>query len=101
MRSVTKRPKKTTKNSPVESFFQAAVYDILRMEILIVVTREGDNLEMKKLPFTFGLVLLLSLLLSGLASAHVTVQPKETTQGSYEKFTVRVPSEKKRTDRKG
>ncbi len=64
------------------------------MEILIAVTREGDNLEMKKLPFTFGLVLLLSLLLSGLASAHVTVQPKETTQGSYEKFTVRVPSEK-------
>ena len=35
------------------------------------------------------------LIFSGIASAHVTVQPKETTQGSYEKFTVRVPSEKK------
>ncbi|MBW7474448.1 YcnI family protein [Paenibacillus oenotherae] len=33
-------------------------------------------------------------LYAGLASAHVTVQPKETKQGSYEVFTVRVPSEK-------
>lgn len=32
-------------------------------------------------------------LFAGIASAHVTVQPKETTQGSYEVFTVRVPSE--------
>lgn len=30
----------------------------------------------------------------GAASAHVTVQPQETSQGSYEFFTVRVPSEK-------
>ncbi|MFC5648144.1 YcnI family protein [Paenibacillus solisilvae] len=30
---------------------------------------------------------------AGIASAHVTVQPTETTQGSYEVFTVRVPSE--------
>jgi uncharacterized protein YcnI len=29
-----------------------------------------------------------------MASAHVTVQPKETTQGAYEVFTVRVPTEK-------
>jgi uncharacterized protein YcnI len=29
----------------------------------------------------------------GVASAHVTVQPQETTQGKYEVFTVRVPSE--------
>ncbi|MFJ7975709.1 YcnI family protein [Peribacillus sp. NPDC096379] len=29
----------------------------------------------------------------GVASAHVTVQPKETSQGKYEVFTVRVPSE--------
>lgn len=29
-----------------------------------------------------------------IASAHVTVQPKVTTQGKYEVFTVRVPSEK-------
>lgn len=45
-----------------------------------------------------GTMLLLSLLVmmlfSGLASAHVTVLPSETTQGRYEKFTVRVPSEK-------
>ncbi|KMY50140.1 YcnI family protein [Peribacillus loiseleuriae] len=32
-------------------------------------------------------------LFSGVASAHVTVQPKETSQGKYEVFTVRVPSE--------
>lgn len=30
---------------------------------------------------------------TGIASAHVTVQPNETTQGKYEVFTVRVPSE--------
>lgn len=34
-------------------------------------------------------------LFAGVASAHVTVLPKETKQGSYEVFTVRVPSEKK------
>ena len=33
-------------------------------------------------------------LFSGVASAHVTVQPKETSQGKYEVFTVRIPSEK-------
>lgn len=32
-------------------------------------------------------------LFSGVASAHVTVQPQETLQGKYEVFTVRVPSE--------
>jgi uncharacterized protein YcnI len=32
-------------------------------------------------------------LFAGIASAHVTVQPQETKQGSYEVFTVRVPSE--------
>ncbi|MEW9674048.1 hypothetical protein [Ammoniphilus sp. 3BR4] len=37
---------------------------------------------------------------AGIASAHVTVQPKETTQGKYEVFTVRVPSEKENS-RKG
>ncbi|QMV43457.1 YcnI family copper-binding membrane protein [Cohnella cholangitidis] len=41
-----------------------------------------------------GLVLLLSLGFAGLASAHVTVQPKEVPAGSYQVFTVRVPSEK-------
>ncbi|QGQ99977.1 DUF1775 domain-containing protein [Paenibacillus psychroresistens] len=33
------------------------------------------------------------MLFAGIASAHVVVFPKETIQGSYEKFTVRVPSE--------
>jgi len=40
------------------------------------------------------LVLLLSIGFAGLASAHVTVQPKEAPAGSYQVFTVRVPSEK-------
>jgi uncharacterized protein YcnI len=49
---------------------------------------------MKKL-----LILLVSMigalsLFAGVASAHVTVQPKETSQGKYELFTVKVPSEK-------
>jgi uncharacterized protein YcnI len=35
------------------------------------------------------------LLWAGVASAHVVVYPQQTTQGAYEKFTVRVPSEKK------
>ncbi len=39
--------------------------------------------------FTFGFL----SLYAGIASAHVTVLPKETTQGSYGMFTVRVPSE--------
>ncbi|WP_135547368.1 YcnI family copper-binding membrane protein [Paenibacillus cymbidii] len=38
--------------------------------------------------------LLLAFSVAGAASAHVTVFPQETTQGTYEKFTVRVPSEK-------
>jgi uncharacterized protein YcnI len=33
-------------------------------------------------------------LFAGIASAHVTVQPIETTEGSYQVFTVRVPTEK-------
>ncbi|MCD9024197.1 YcnI family copper-binding membrane protein [Cohnella silvisoli] len=40
------------------------------------------------------LVLFLSIGFAGLASAHVTVQPKEVPAGSYQVFTVRVPSEK-------
>jgi uncharacterized protein YcnI len=42
---------------------------------------------------TFALLLSL-LVFSGIASAHVTVSPKEATQGSYEVFIVRVPTEK-------
>ncbi|TVX98208.1 YcnI family protein [Paenibacillus cremeus] len=34
------------------------------------------------------------LLFAGVASAHVTVQPPQTTQGTYEVFNVRVPTEK-------
>ncbi|MCM3270959.1 YcnI family copper-binding membrane protein [Paenibacillus elgii] len=49
---------------------------------------------MKKLHFALALGLLASMLGGGFASAHVTVLPKETTQGSYEKFAVRVPTEK-------
>jgi len=33
-------------------------------------------------------------LFAGVASAHVTIGPKETSQGAYEMFTVKVPSEK-------
>lgn len=48
---------------------------------------------MKKL-VTLGTMFLMTLLLfAGVASAHVTVQPAETSQGTYEVFTVRVPSE--------
>ena len=48
----------------------------------------------KKLMLNAGIHVIGSMLLAGIASAHVTVYPKESTQGSYEKFTVRVPSEK-------
>ncbi len=48
----------------------------------------------KKKKWSVLCMTVLSLFLfAGIASAHVTVQPKETTQGSYEVFTVRVPSE--------
>jgi len=40
------------------------------------------------------LVLLLTIGFASLASAHVTVQPKEVPAGSYQVFTVRVPTEK-------
>jgi uncharacterized protein YcnI len=33
-------------------------------------------------------------LFAGMASAHVTIGPKETSQGAYQMFTVKVPSEK-------
>ncbi|MFJ5761015.1 YcnI family protein [Neobacillus sp. NPDC093182] len=48
---------------------------------------------MKKLLTSFVIMFGLLSLYAGIASAHVTVLPKETTQGSYEMFTVRVPSE--------
>jgi uncharacterized protein YcnI len=48
---------------------------------------------MKKLVASFSTLILFIMLFAGIASAHVTVFPKETIQGSYEKFTVRVPTE--------
>lgn len=49
---------------------------------------------MKKLAVLIPLSLTAFLLFAGLASAHVVVYPATATQGSYEKFTVRVPTEK-------
>jgi uncharacterized protein YcnI len=49
---------------------------------------------MSKFASLFALCLVLALLQAGVAAAHVTVYPLETTQGSYEKFAVRVPNEK-------
>ncbi|MFP7300219.1 YcnI family protein [Neobacillus niacini] len=48
---------------------------------------------MKKTAASLLFMLVAISLFAGMASAHVTVLPKETTQGSYEMFTVRVPSE--------
>lgn len=51
--------------------------------------------KMKKLSSVILLMSMLAWLSTAVVSAHVTVYPKETTQGSYEKFIVRVPSESK------
>ena len=51
-------------------------------------------MEMKKWVMSAGAMLVSMMLFAGIASAHVTVLPKEATAGSYEVFTVRVPSEK-------
>jgi uncharacterized protein YcnI len=40
------------------------------------------------------LAMIFTLSFGSIANAHVTVYPKEAVQGSYEKFTVRVPTEK-------
>lgn len=50
---------------------------------------------MKRMGITLIALLASLSLFAGIASAHVAVYPNETTQGAYEKFTVRVPSEKK------
>ncbi|MCQ6276630.1 YcnI family protein [Bacillus sp. V3B] len=47
----------------------------------------------KLLMLTLSMMIGAVTLFAGMASAHVTVQPKETSQGKYEVFTVRVPSE--------
>lgn len=49
---------------------------------------------MKKSYTVLVLVILLTIGFASLASAHVTVQPKEAPAGSYQVFTVRVPTEK-------
>jgi uncharacterized protein YcnI len=48
---------------------------------------------MKRILALFSTLILSTMLFAGIASAHVVVFPKETIQGSYEKFTARVPSE--------
>ncbi|GGD48906.1 YcnI family copper-binding membrane protein [Paenibacillus nasutitermitis] len=50
-------------------------------------------MSMRKKWSTAFAAMLSLFLFAGLASAHVSVQPQQTTQGSYEVFTVRVPSE--------
>jgi uncharacterized protein YcnI len=49
---------------------------------------------MKKMKLMIVTGLLFTMIGGGIASAHVTVQPPEAVQGAYEKFAVRVPSEK-------
>lgn len=49
---------------------------------------------MKKIQIIAAACLLSIVFFAGSASAHVTVQPKEASQGAYEVFTVRVPTEK-------
>ncbi len=48
---------------------------------------------MRKTSMILTACLLAMFMFAGMASAHVVVYPKETTQNTYEKFTVRVPSE--------
>ncbi|MEC0249489.1 YcnI family protein [Paenibacillus chitinolyticus] len=49
---------------------------------------------MNKLKIQAAAVVAGLMLFAGVASAHVTVNPAEATAGSYQKFTVRVPTEK-------
>lgn len=48
----------------------------------------------KKSTVIIILSLVISIMFANVAVAHVTVQPRQSTQGSYEKFAVRVPTEK-------
>ncbi len=48
----------------------------------------------KKINGLFVSMMIFTICLGHIASAHVVVYPQETTQGAYEKFTARVPSEK-------
>jgi uncharacterized protein YcnI len=49
---------------------------------------------LKKLMLNGAILMMVSVIFAGIASAHVVVYPKDTIQGAYEKFTVRVPTEK-------
>lgn len=49
---------------------------------------------MKKHVLALLFCMIFSTFATGIASAHVTVFPKEAVQGAYEKFAVRVPTEK-------
>jgi uncharacterized protein YcnI len=49
---------------------------------------------MKKFFSALSLCFVAMLLFAGIASAHVVVYPQQSTQGTYEMFTVRVPTEK-------
>lgn len=49
---------------------------------------------MKKLFTSLVTMIVAFSLFTGVASAHVTVGPNETSQGAYQMFTVKVPSEK-------
>ncbi|WP_029325674.1 YcnI family copper-binding membrane protein [Priestia aryabhattai] len=48
----------------------------------------------KQVTALLSTLVLSTIAFAGTASAHVVVYPQEATQGSYEKFTVRVPNEK-------
>ncbi|RKN66121.1 YcnI family protein [Paenibacillus ginsengarvi] len=49
---------------------------------------------MKKTGTLLAICLIAMMMFAGIASAHVTVLPNETSQGKYEVFTLRVPTEK-------
>jgi uncharacterized protein YcnI len=49
----------------------------------------------KSLPLFLGTVFAASIAFAPLASAHVTVAPRESRAGAHEKYTVRVPTEGK------
>lgn len=49
---------------------------------------------MKRTGMLLAVCLIAMMMFAGIASAHVTVLPNETTQGKYEVFTLRVPTEK-------
>jgi uncharacterized protein YcnI len=67
---------------------QAILRDIIQSK-----EKKGWKYPVKK-SLMLVLVMFLSLGFAGLASAHVTVQPNQAPAGSYQVFTVRVPTEK-------